>query len=364
MQCADCNSRLGTEIERDAARFLSSNEWEMTVGPPGVNGIRMDVFLDDTGPVLNFRNHRATNRWGLVRYLLGRSSRPDILECTIKRPHPDALRMAILAWSFCEWSNYSGYAYTATAGANFVRHAILDGSIPIPESAVIFFGQELVPPLREPEPMLVVRAETGVSSLRDVDEFLGLGVGWGGQLVAILPAASDTEGAVYARLLELQAEQRSVRYIQIKPIMAQLGVDRLSKVMVVTDDSGDWEMRVTDGIEEDDREAWLTDSFPRRLDPNAGPRRRYPDGVVRHFYMVEDTSDPSTQHVPPRPPRGQRKGLSEKRRELGLLAIQAAPEDVWHIATHLWIINGKPTTYAVFCGSDVAWPGVAQRNPR
>jgi hypothetical protein len=181
LQCDDCNNRLGTDIEDDAARYLASDSWEMVVGPPGGGTVRLPVRLHTGGPSLDLHTTGSRKAFGLLRYLTQRASRPDVWDCRLERPHPDALRMAILAWSFCEWSNYSGYSYTASAGAFVVRRMLLDGSIPIPQAAVVFFEDPIKPPLSDPEPVFVVHAEREVRTTADFDEPLGIGVGWGAE---------------------------------------------------------------------------------------------------------------------------------------------------------------------------------------
>lgn len=359
LQCDDCNNRLGSDIEEQAARYLAGAQWQMTVGPPGGGTVRLPVQLHTSGPTLDLHTTGSQKALGLLRYLTQRTSRPDVWDCRLERPHPDALRMAILAWSFCEWSNYSGYSYSASAGAFVVRQMLLEGSIAIPEAAVVFFDDPVAPPLGDPEPVLVVHAETEVKTIADVDEVLGIGVGWGQKLVGILPAASDTDGAIYQRLVRLMGERKRIRYLPFRPMMRELGFERLEDVMIISDEATGWKMAITDWIQLEERELFSRDAHPRRIDPKAGPRRTYPAGRIEEFYMIEDTLA-GLPEVPPRPPSGSRK--NERMEKLSsLVGVRADGTTGWHVATHGRLINERPEEFVVFCGARVQHEPAQQR---
>ncbi|MEP7082467.1 MAG: hypothetical protein ABI841_05775 [Chloroflexota bacterium] len=360
LQCDDCNNRLGWDIEDKAARYLAGDAWDMTVGPPGVAGVRMPVTLHEDGPSLNLRMKGAATAWEAVRDLAARSSRPDLFVCRMARPHPDALRMAILAWSYAEWSTYSGLAYTATAGALVVRGMLLDGAVPIPTAATMFFENPPKPPLGAPVPVLVVHAEKEVESLQDVDEFLGIGVAWGGKVIGILPAATDGEGTVYPRLEALHDAGKTIRFLDLPLVMEGLGFKRLDKVVVINDDASGWKMGVTDGMTLEDRERLARDDHPRRLSPVGGAHREYPPGHVEEFFMVEDTSA-KIAPMPPRKARKKRKKGAERMEPLGQLGVRDSDGANWHIATHIRRVDGRPRGYAVFCGAKVRFDGTTQR---
>jgi len=364
LQCDLCNSRLGRDIEKDAARYLGSKDWEMTVGPPGAGSIRLPVKLEAEGPAFTVHTTDASNRWEKVRRLMARTSRPDLLEFRLERPHPDALRMAILAWSFSEWSNYSGYGYTASAGAYAVRRMLLDGSVPIPTAAVAFFEDPLVPPLGKPEPMLVVHAEKDVEVTSDIEEFLGIGVGWGKQLIGILPAASDAEGTIYARLEELAKAGKRIQYFLLRRMLADLGFPRMDKVMVISDDASGWRMAITDDIPEEDRKQLARDDYPLRLSPTAGPRRRYPQGHVQEFFVVEDPSATYPRTRPLRRRKRREKGAEELDGLRLVVAVRSGDSGVWHLATHIRRVDGRPKGYVVYCGARVPFDNTTQRSPR
>ena len=358
LQCADCNARLGWDIEDEAARFLTGDEWEMTVGPPGTTGVRMPVQLDVGGPALNLKTKSAAGAWQTIRELSARSSRPDVLECRMERPHPDALRMALLAWSFCEWSNYSSYAYTASAGAMIVRRMLLDGSVPIPTAAVVVFEDPLNPPLGSPCPMLVVHAENDVRGPTDIDEVLGIGVAWGETVVGILPAATDADGRVYGRLEELHAAGRRIQYLDLPVMLSPLGFKRMDNVLVITDDDGA-RIGITDWLSSEEKGQLRRDEHPRRLSPRTGARREYPEGHVEQFFMVEDTL---RRYAPlPKMRQKKRKKGHEVMQPIGRTAVRDDDAGPWHIATHIRRHDGRPRGYAVFCGGKVKFDGSTQR---
>lgn len=364
LQCDDCNSRLGRDIESTAARWLSSNDWEMKVGPPGGGGVRIPITVSsDGGPVIDFRFSGATKQWQLLRYLVARSSRPDVLDCHLQRPHYDALRMAILAWSYSEWCNYSGYAYSASAGAHVVRRMLLDGSVPIPTAAVAFFKDPPTAPLGEPEPVLVVHAEKTVNTVQDWDELLGIGVGWGTQLVGILPAAGDSDGMVYKRLEKLATAGKRIQYLPLRPVLTDFGFPKMDQVMIVSDTESDWKMAITDWIQIEDRERLARDEHPYRLSPTASPFREYPPGPIRQFYMIEDTLAEYASLPPYRPRKHREKGI-ERFEGLGLMAaVRNEEPGVWHLATHMRFVDERPTGYVVFCGTEVPVDDTTQRPP-
>lgn len=361
LQCADCNSRLGWDIEDEAARFLAGDEWEMNVGPPGTGGVRMPGRIVSDGPVFSFKSKGAVAAWRTVRELASRSSRPNVLVCRMRRPHPDALRMALLAWSYAEWTNYSSLSYAASAGALVVRRMLLDGSVPIPTAAVVVFENPPTPPLGPPHPLLVVHAEKEVTQASNIDEVLGIGVGWGDKVIGILPAATDAEGRVYERLEELHDADKTIRYLDLREMMRPLGFRRLDEVLVISDEEAGWKMGITDWLQMEDRDRLARDDHPRRLSPTASARRTYPEGDTKEFFMVEDTLDKYAP-LPKAKRKRTRRKTAETTHSIGRIAVRDTGQgSTWHIGTHIRRVNGTPKGYAVFCGAKVKFNGATQR---
>jgi hypothetical protein len=272
--------------------------------------------------------------------------------------------MAMLAWSYSEWCNYSGYAYSASAGAYVVRRMLLDGSVPIPTAAIVFFENPPVAPLGKPEPVMVLQAEKDIKDLvKDVEEWLGIGVGWGNKLVAILPSAGDGEGLVYGRLEELHEAGKRIQYIPFRPIFEKLGFQRMDQVMVVTDQDSDWRMAITDAIEIEDRERLARDEHPYRISPSLGPSRVFPDGHIEQFYMIEDTLAEYARLPPYSPKRNRDTGI-ERFEGLGrTLAVSPEVPGIWHLATRIRHVDGRPISYVVFCGEGIPFDNTIQRRP-
>jgi transcription elongation factor Elf1 len=357
LQCDVCNHRLGAEIERNAVRVLN-REWDMIVGPPGRGRVRMPITLDAKGPSIDIHGRGAMRQWHTLRALSTRSSRPDVLESRLIRPHDDALRMAILAWSYSEWVNYSGLSYCASAGAGIVRRLLLDGSLSIPPSIVVFFDDPLSEPLGRPEPVLVVNAKGPIRALSDVDEVIGIGVFWGRRMVGILPMAGDENGDVYARVSDLVGGGTRVRYAPLKQLVREAGLRRLDQELLITDRDRGVQLRVTAVMSPEDQKLLIRDKHPRRIDPRSGTRRHYPAGEVRDFVMVEDLIARRASPLPHVSEKKTRRLVTDRLGRLErLLAVRNKAEDRWHVASHVRLIDGAPRDAVVFCGRDVRLRG-------
>lgn len=363
LQCADCNSRLGRDIERRAAEFLATRRWEIVVGPPGRGTVRMPVELEaiDEGAGFTFLGKGAVHQWRTIRRLVGRSSRKDVLECRITRPHEDTLRMAVLAWSYAEWTRYAAYGYAASPGAAVVRSMLLEGSKPIPESAVIFFDDPLSVPLGKPAPVIVVQADNEVENLAtDNYEPLGIGVMWGDRMVGVMPVASDAVGEVYTSVSQHMHAKRRIRHLDARGIMSAAGFPKLDYVLRITDRRNNRTLFVTMPLSEDERAQAAGVGHPRRLDPRAGPPRAFPKGSEEHFYLIEDLDERAP--IPRIDSTGPRKESELMGRIVPKeICVRRGAGESWHIATHVRGPKANPRDFVVYCGADLPISGTMRR---
>lgn len=360
LQCEDCNSRLGQELEGKAAAFLRSDEWELTAGPPGRGAIRIPIVLeDDDGPAITIGGGKGSVRqWRTLRTLAERSSRRDILEWQITRPHEDALRAAILAWTFAEWTRYAGYLWAASEGADVVRRVLLDGAVPIPTSAVIFPYEPLSESIGEPSPVVVVQSDGPVDLRSPEMEVLGVGVMWGDRIVGIMPAASDGAGSVYDKVVAHHEAGRPIRYVDIREAMRAAGFVRMDKILRIRNTGRHEDVFVTKPLEAAEADAIARDEHPRRMDPTLGAKREFPPGLSHQFRAVEDL-----QFRRPVPEIDDQPRSSKS--QMGLLerpvCVRATNKNPWHVATHVRGMREAPKDFVVLCGRDVSITGADYR---
>jgi hypothetical protein len=292
--CRDCNSNVGATFENLGVDFLTRT-WQVDVGRDDAGDVRLRAGIS-RGPggeiIINAKTRGGDKRRSrkVIRALdeiRARSARPHELDFRLQMPAEEHPRRALAFWSYLAWFAVSGYRWVDSAGAHAVRRFLVDPHSPMPWGAYFSHGPVSVP-LDEPRPVLIVRSdEEQFSSIRDIDEFIGLGVQWG-PAVSVFPFANDDRGVAWRRLGDLVDHDglRTVRRLDLQKLLAGQGGGGGLDAITIQRDGVDVHI-VTEEARPADVAALAEGRSPRVLDPRLrAPYRALRDGERHEFTVV------------------------------------------------------------------------------
>jgi hypothetical protein len=261
---------MNVHYEKAAQDFLTG-QWGIEIGLPDTGRVHLRGLVSVDGDTFSIRPAELSRKGEReLSAMMARVHDGSTLKLRVHEPVSDALHRSLLAWSFLAWSKCGGYMYSASAGASRVRALLLDASQHLPPTLILRVGSA-PPSLPLPRPEAVVLAASDVaivSSPSQLAEVFGLGMHWG-QVVVVLPFASDHNGAVYERLVGLEAVGRMgmLHFLSIQDELTALEPHGTQRAAFMQDLSSGQVFWITQRLDEQEVKALASGQSPFLMRP-------------------------------------------------------------------------------------------------